>query len=223
MSARLLSESANRSLPDNLDLQMLQDAQACLRCLRAHQTPSDVEIQAFRCLHATYDPVIRRFVIRCGVPADDADDCCQEVWKDLYIKLTSFNSDGSQARFCSWLKRIAHSKAVDLRRYQMRHRTERLPKTEKALVSRDAEPAALIEERCLEEEMEKILDVLRQQVSELSFRIVWMHLIGGRTPGEIAAELNQIPRNISDRLYKAKRKFQKLCEMHLKGNLWTDG
>ena len=138
MSVRFSSQSAIRSLPQTLDMQMLCDAQACLRCLQAHQTPSAAQLQAFHCLHATYDPVIRSFVIASGVPADDADDCNQEVWKDLYIKLASFHSDGGQACFCSWLKSIAHSKATNSLRYQARHPSKRLgPQAQAALACRD--------------------------------------------------------------------------------------
>ena len=121
MAAPLSSNSATRWLPPELDMQMLCDAQAYLRCLHAHETPSAAQIQAFHCFYATYDPILRKFMRPLGLPVDDVDDACQEVWQDLHLKLPSFQSDGAQVRLCAWLRLIARSKAKKLLRYRLRH------------------------------------------------------------------------------------------------------
>src|SRR5437899_8412222 len=83
MSRHISSDCATWSLPDNLDLQMLQDAQAYLECKAEHQIPSEAEEQAWEWFHRTYDPLLHHFILSCHVPRDDAKDCLQEVWSKV--------------------------------------------------------------------------------------------------------------------------------------------
>lgn len=213
MSDHFSSDSASRSLPNTLDLQMLCEAQACLRSLHAYQTPSAAQIEAFRSLHATYDPVIRSFIMVCGVPAEDADDCCQDVWEDIHINLTTFHSDGTQARFCSWLKKIAHSKATNFLRHRLRHPTRRLgPHAEASLPSRDADSVETYERHCVQEEVHRVLAILHEQVSEISFRVFWMRAFEERTTQEVATELHLTAAQVCCLFFRAKNRFQYLWE-----------
>ena len=213
MAAPLSPNSATRSLPPELDLQMLCEAQACLRCLHAHETPSPAQVRAFDCLHATYDPVIRNFVLGYGVSADDADDVSQDVWQYLYLNLKSFQSDGTQRLICSWLKTIAHSKALDFFRYKARRPSMRLrPETEAELVSNDPGPEVELDRKGRKDAIQVVLAMLSQRTSELTYRAFYLHWMESYRVAEIASQLNLSGSRIRSRLHKARKKFRYLCE-----------
>src|SRR6266852_3470778 len=111
------------SLPDNLDLQLLRDAQADLQCRDRRQAPSEVQERAWEWFHQSYEPLLQHWLMGCHIAADDVKDCLQEVWMEVMKKLPAFDSDGTQRGFCSWLHAIVHGKAVDLLRYRSQHPT----------------------------------------------------------------------------------------------------
>src|SRR5207244_4133756 len=118
MSPHLSTRRVTGPLPDKLDLQLLHDAQAYLQCRVQREIPSLAASQAWQSFYQTYDPMLRHFVRSCHVPRGEARDCLQDVWTEVFRKLTAFASDGSQGRLCSWLYAIAHSKAINSLRDQ---------------------------------------------------------------------------------------------------------
>ena len=78
MSDRISSGCAPPSLPENLDLQMLHDAQACLRCPDGHHMPSKSERGPLDRLYGVYDPLVWHFVGAYDLREADAEDCRQE-------------------------------------------------------------------------------------------------------------------------------------------------
>src|SRR6266404_3008519 len=190
MSRRRSRHSATSSIPDNLDLQMLHGAQACLGYLQGHQDTSPYEVDAWRWFYKTYDPLVRRFVLAYGLRESDAEDCMQDVWSEVVKTLGAFDSDGTQGRLCSWLHTIVHSKATNFVRYRMRHACKHLgTQVEAGLASREAGPMDEYEHHCLQEAVQRVLAMLRQQVSPKSFLVLWMRAIEQRTIEETAAEL----------------------------------
>jgi RNA polymerase sigma factor (sigma-70 family) len=213
MVTNFSSESCRQSPTDQLDLQLLHDAQVYVRCLRAHQIPSAGQLQAFHSLYETYGPVIRRCIRACGVPAIQRDDCCQEVWKDIFIKLPSFHSDGRQRGLCAWVKTIAHSKATNALRYQVRHSSKHLgPQAGAALPSRECDPVDDYERHCLQEAVWGVLATLGEEVSAINFQILWMRAIEQRSVHEIAGQLHLTPAQVRYRCCRTKHKFRCLWE-----------
>jgi RNA polymerase sigma factor (sigma-70 family) len=223
MSRHFSSESPTFLLPDNLDMQRLHDAQECLRCRERHQIPSSAETQAWEWFHPTYDQLLRHWAPGCHINPDDVNDCLQEVWIEVMNKLPAFDSDGTQAGLCSWLHAIVHAKAVDLLRYQSRHPTKRLgSEAEASLLSQHAGPAAECEHRARQEVVQRVLALLRESVSELTFDAFHRHWVQGHTIKQIAADLTETRRQISCRLNKAKQKFRHLCNQLVQKDLWTE-
>src|SRR5437868_9057644 len=101
MSAPFSSEFPASRLPDNLDLEMLRHAQACLHCRHRHQIPSDTQGRAWDWFYQTYDPLLRHWVVGCHVPVDAVEDCLQDIWTEVVRTFGAFASDGSQGRLCS--------------------------------------------------------------------------------------------------------------------------
>src|SRR5260370_23815685 len=112
MSRHHSSESGDSFVPKDLDLQLLDGAQAFLRCLQGDHAPSDGEKQAWKRFYDGYNPLLESFVGACGLTGMDAEDCTQDAWLEIMKTLPGFVSDGTQRGICCWLHTIVHTKAV---------------------------------------------------------------------------------------------------------------
>ena len=59
---------------------------------------------AWRTLYDRYAPVVHRFLAAFGVPPDEREDACQEVFVAVYRSLARFRGE---ARLSTWIYRIA--------------------------------------------------------------------------------------------------------------------
>ena len=59
---------------------------------------------AWRTLYDRYSPVVHRFLATFGVPPEEREDACQEVFVAVYRSLTHFRGE---ARLSTWIYRIA--------------------------------------------------------------------------------------------------------------------
>jgi RNA polymerase sigma factor (sigma-70 family) len=62
-----------------------------------------------------YEPLIRRWVRRFGLDADQTEDLCQQIWVDLARRMPDYAYDHSRT-FRGWLRRVCESRAIDLLR-----------------------------------------------------------------------------------------------------------
>ncbi len=62
-----------------------------------------------------YDPLIRRWVRRFGLNADQTEDLCQQVWVELARRMQDYAYDPSRT-FRGWLRRVCESRAIDVLR-----------------------------------------------------------------------------------------------------------
>jgi RNA polymerase sigma-70 factor (ECF subfamily) len=70
---------------------------------------------AWRLLYDRYAPIVHRFLAAFGVPPDEREDACQEVFVAVYRSLGRFRGE---ARLSTWIYRIAarHSARAGRRR-----------------------------------------------------------------------------------------------------------
>jgi RNA polymerase sigma-70 factor (ECF subfamily) len=70
---------------------------------------------AWRALYDQYAPVVHRFLSAFGVPPDEREDACQEVFVAVYRSLGRFRGE---ARLSTWIYRIAarHASRASRRR-----------------------------------------------------------------------------------------------------------
>src|SRR4029079_16366960 len=59
---------------------------------------------AWRALYDRYAPIVHRFLTTFGVPPEEREDACQEVFVAVYCSLRHFGGD---ARLSTWIYRIA--------------------------------------------------------------------------------------------------------------------
>lgn len=223
MLPRFPSTSASCPLPNDLDNQFLAQAQGFLRRRERHEVPSEAEIQAWNRFYSEYDSHVRHFALACGLHGVDAEDCSQDAWIEVIRQLPAFHSDGTQGGLCCWLHKIVHGKAVDLHRYQKRHPAKHLlPASEASLDSKEASPVAHYEQHRRQEAVQRIMAILREKVSTLSYCAFSMHCVDKKTIKNIAAELNTTQRIVRRRISKAKQRFRVLCEQGVDNDLFID-
>jgi hypothetical protein len=63
-----------------------------------------------------------------------------------------------------------------------------------------------------------VLAELRSQVSECSYRVLYLRWIEGRTASETAAALGLIPEQVWFREYRMKNHFRRLFRRHASGD-----
>ena len=59
---------------------------------------------AWRALYDRYAPIVHRFLATFGVPPEEREDACQEVFVAVYRSLAHFRGE---ARLSTWIYRIA--------------------------------------------------------------------------------------------------------------------
>jgi RNA polymerase sigma-70 factor, ECF subfamily len=86
----------------------IADMEIVARCRRG-------DSHAWRTLYDRFAPVVYRFLSAFGVPIEDREDACQEVFVAVYRSLGRFRGD---ARLSTWIYRIAarHSSRAARRR-----------------------------------------------------------------------------------------------------------
>ena len=103
------------------------DLDMVVRCRRGDGT-------AWRSLYDRYAPVVHRFLAAFGVPTEEREDACQEVFVAVYRSLGRFRGE---ARLSTWIYRIAARHAA---RAGRRRRVRKLLST--LLVREPAPPPA---------------------------------------------------------------------------------
>lgn len=61
---------------------------------------------------AIYDPVVRRYAARCGVPQADIDDLVQDTLLAVAQLIGQFDYDRAKGHFRSWLRSVAHRRIL---------------------------------------------------------------------------------------------------------------
>jgi RNA polymerase sigma-70 factor (ECF subfamily) len=152
---------------------------------------------AVRALYDRYAPRVYAVVRRIAGDDDLAQDYAQEAWIRAIRALPTFRGD---ARFSTWLHRIAVNAALQaLRRRQTRER-RRAPMPE-SLAASGRPGDALLQER-LEEAMDRLPDGMRQ--------VLILHDVEGYTHEEIGDALGVTSGTSKSQLSKARAKMRTL-------------
>jgi len=134
-----------------------------------------------------YTPLLFFWARRCGESEHDAADLVQEVFIALLRTLPSFQHDGRDGRFRSWLRTLLLNKLRDRKRRQGRE--------EKALAQREPELLApdcatqVWEVAYQQELVHRALRLLQNDFAPATWKAFWETLVEGRAPREVAREL----------------------------------
>jgi len=137
-----------------------------------------------------YDPMIRRYCRRTsGFDGDLLEELCQRIRIELARRLVRYQYDPSH-RFRAWLKRLCHSRAVDMWRQRRAgwRKFAILPIdrwVEPQLEWDDDEDQQPVPEAIMNE-AERVQGAVRARVDERTWGVFWQIVIEGRSVRETA-------------------------------------
>jgi RNA polymerase sigma-70 factor, ECF subfamily len=154
---------------------------------------------AMRELYERYAPHVLAVVRRLAGDDGLAEDWAQEAWVRAFRALPGFRGD---ARFSTWLHRIAVNSALHGRRWRER-RTQGEVALPMTLASRSRADAAL-----LRLDLQRALDLLPAGMRE----VIVLHDIQGYTHEEIGTMLGVAPGTSKSQLFKARARMRQLLQ-----------
>jgi len=162
--------------------------------------------------------VLAGFVRRFHLPPQDAEDLQQDVWLEVIRRFDSFRPRPDGTGFLAWVFCIVRCRAIDL----VRQRARLHPLDIDALIGQAQEPANRaddlgnrLEEHWRQEFLQALIEQVRGQESELTFRVFSLHHVDGRAVAEVAAATGLTSAQVSDRAYRALHKLQALARPFL--------
>jgi len=157
------------------------------------------DAQAVRQLYERYSPRVYAVVRRIAGCDDLAQDYAQEAWIRAIRALPTFRGD---ARFSTWLHRIAVNAALQALRKSKTRRTKQAPMP-------DALPVGpRIRDSFLESRLESALDRLPEGMRE----VLILHDVEGYTHEEIGDTLGVTSGTSKSQLFKARAKMRGMLD-----------
>ncbi len=154
---------------------------------------------AVRALYERYSPRVYAVVRRIAGDDDLAQDYAQEAWIRAIRALPTFRGE---ARFSTWLHRIAVNSALQaVRRAESRHKRE-APMPESLAV------AAPSRDALLSQRLEWALDLLPERMR----KVLILHDVEGYTHEEIGELLGTAAGTSKSQLFKARAKMRVLLK-----------
>jgi RNA polymerase sigma-70 factor (ECF subfamily) len=142
-----------------------------------------------------YGPLIRHWAARRGVTGADADDVTQEVFKAVAGGLAQFRRDRPGDTFRGWLHGVTRN--VLLRHAERANRQPRGSGGTAALVGLNAVPDAADAEPDSPAELGALyrrgLELVKGEFEARTWQMFWRHVVGERSPAEVAAEMGVSP------------------------------
>ncbi len=198
-------------------LPLLNQAQSFLGAQLQRQAPDSVMTAAWDEFYRVYSGLIRRFVATHGVSEADIDDCCQEVWNTVAVKLTEFERSEHRPGLRSWLYAVVRSKSIDLLRRESRTPTVRLDdviREGQEPEGREVDPAVQFERDWEDTFIQSMLVELQSHVTELNYQVVQRRLLDGCSVADVARELGLSSDQVRYRQHRTLRKLQALVDVY---------
>ena len=169
-------------------------------------------VHAWEKLVKRYEKTLYNYGLRISGNKSDAMDLMQEVFIGVYRNLHSFRGD---AKFSSWLFRIAHNKAIDIGRRNaiLKGRVSSLAEKEVFEGQLTLADAELEPDRCLSnKEQNQYIQALLKQLPVEQRLVVELKVFQSLTFDEIA-QMQEISENTAKtRFYNALRKMRLVLE-----------
>jgi RNA polymerase sigma-70 factor (ECF subfamily) len=154
---------------------------------------------AIRELYRKYAPRVHAVVRRLAGDDQLAEDWAQEAWVRAFRALPTFRGE---ARFSTWLHRIAVNSALHGKRWR-----ERRVQQEVALPDTD-EPSVRSDQVMLRLNLQRALDTLPEGMRQ----IIVLHDVEGYTHEEIGDLLGIAPGTSKSQLFKARARLRGLLQ-----------
>lgn len=153
---------------------------------------------AWRRLLHIYGPLVFHWCTKAGVPAHDAEDLGQEVFRAVATRIDGFERAGPRDTFGGWLRTITRHKVAD----HWRKKSRQPDVVSGEAIGLENQPAADGEPSILsprqDETTEQVqgfvyqraLSLIRSEFRESSWKAFWATAVEGRATADVAADLN---------------------------------
>jgi len=160
-----------------------------------------------------YTPLLYHWASRLGLQHQDAADLVQDVLATLVQKLPEFRYDRGKS-FRAWLKTVTLNK---WRNSVRRRPTASLGSAVEALPDKlDEDKVDSLEETEYRQYLVgRALQVMQAEFQPITWRAFWEHMVLGKSPSEVAAELELR----IDSVYAAKSRVLRRLRQELEGLL----
>lgn len=196
---------------------LLHQTQRYLESLLQRQAPDTMLTQAWAEFYRVYSNLIRRFVVAQGLRGADVEDCIQEVWSTVALKLADFQRPTERRGLRAWLYTVVHSKTADILRRQRRRAAESLDAAidqGREPSAREPDPATIMDEQWQQAMLRTAVEELRGQVSERNYRVLQMRVFEDRSEADTAAELGLTPEQVRYRKHRMQQKLQAILAVY---------
>ena len=161
-----------------------------------------------------YEPLVRFWCRRWGVPEADVEDVVQEIWVGLGPTIPGYRT-GAERSFRAWVRGVARHKAQDWHRRRAREVADAVGGTVMVQVlrqvesDRDDEPSEDSEEAAQKRALHgRALSEIRGEFEARTWRIFLAVAVEGRPVAEVAAEFDLSPagvRKVKSRVFHRLR------------------
>jgi len=145
-----------------------------------------------------YAPLVWHWCRRMDLPAQDIADVFQEVFQAVATHFHNFHRDRPGDTFRGWLRTITRNKVRD--HYRMRQREPQAAGGTEARDwwSRVPDAPDPMDEECDDRETDHLLfhqalELIQGSFEETTWRAFWRVVVDGRSPQEVADELEMSP------------------------------
>jgi RNA polymerase sigma-70 factor (ECF subfamily) len=139
-----------------------------------------------------YDPVIRSSARRYRLDADSMEELCQRVWIDLARRMRTYHCAPGKS-FRGWLRRLCHSRAIDVLRKRKVQCGESLDEQiagawlEDRTAGNETDEGDAAECSVLLVQAEEVQNTVRERVNERTWQVFWKIAVDGQSVSETAA------------------------------------
>jgi RNA polymerase sigma-70 factor (ECF subfamily) len=140
-----------------------------------------------------YRPLVLYWCSCWGVRHEDAEDVAQEVFREVADSLSSFQEDRPGTTFRGWLRGVARNQLLMHFRRTGKHVQGEGGSSALKRLEQVSEPGDQGEDDPVEQLSglyRRALELVRAEFEDRTWQMFWRAVIDGRTPSEIATELN---------------------------------
>lgn len=169
-----------------------------------HRVAANGDVEAFRELFQAYAPRVKSYMMRQGADASTAEELAQETLLTVWRKAALYSGEKGSAT--TWIFTIARNLRIDRLRKEIAWQP--LPEETREEASDDPGPEEEVSARERRERVQKVLDTLPPEQSE----VVMLSYVEGLSHSEIAERLGMPIGTVKSRMRLAYEKIREAVE-----------